>query len=125
MKHKAGFSLLEVLVALAAAALVLAVALPQMRLTLSAARQAERQSLALLVAESKLAELALQPDFTPFEASGEAEAGLLWQASIQPAEGVATTRLGPSLWRLSVQVRDRSGETRLDLATLRLAEAGQ
>lgn len=123
MKHKAGFSLLEVLVALAAVALVLAVALPQMRLTLSAARQAERQSLALLVAESKLAELALQPALAPFEASGEAEAGLLWQASIQPVDDVG--KLGPSLWRLSVQVRDRSGETRLDLATLRLAEAGQ
>ncbi len=123
MKQKAGFSLLEVLVALAAVALVLAVALPQMRLTLSAARQAERQSLALLVAESKLAELALQPALAPFEASGEAEAGLLWQASIQPADDVG--KLGLSLWRLSVQVRDRSGETRLDLATLRLAEAGQ
>ncbi len=123
MKQQAGFSLLEVLVALAAVALVLAGALPQMRLTLSAARQAERQSLALLVAESKLAELALQPALAPFEASGEAEAGLLWQASIQPADDVG--KLGPSLWRLSVQVRDRSGETRLDLATLRLAEAGQ
>lgn len=123
MKRQAGFSLLEVLVALAAVALVLAVALPQMRLTLSAARQAERQSLALLVAESKLAELALQPAFAPFEASGEAEAGLLWQASIQPADGIG--KLGPSLWRLSVQVRDRSRETRLDLATLRLAEAVQ
>ncbi len=116
-----GFSLLEVLVALAAVALVLGVALPQTRLTLASARQAERQSLALLVAESKLSEVALRPILAAAEESGEAEAGLLWRLDVSPAtEHGDVPRL--RLWQVSVEVRDRSGETRLRLATLRLGE---
>lgn len=116
-----GFSLLEVLVALAAVALVLGVALPQTRLTLASARQAERQSLALLVAESKISEVALRPILAAAEETGEAEAGLLWRLEVSPAtEHGDTPRL--RLWQVSVEVRDRSGETRLRLASLRLGE---
>ncbi|MBX3456028.1 prepilin-type N-terminal cleavage/methylation domain-containing protein [Ferrovibrio sp.] len=117
---QAGFSLIEALVALAAVAMVLGVALQQARVTLNAARKAERQSVALLLAESKLSELALRQDWRPGEEQGE-ESGLRWQLSLQPREGSALLD-GPRLWQVSVTVRDAANDANIALSSLRLVE---
>ncbi len=119
-KQQAGFSLVEALVALAAVAMVLGVALEQARLTLNAARKAERQSLALLLAESKLSELVLRQDWREGEESGE-ESGLLWQLALQPQDGSSLLD-GPRLWRVQVSVRDAANDANISLSSLRLVE---
>ena len=119
-KAQAGFSLVEALVALAAVAMVLGVALQQARLTLNAARKAERQSLALLLAESKLSELALREDWRPGEETGEA-VGLRWRLQVQPREGGSLLD-GPRLWQVHVEVRDAANDANIALSSLRLVE---
>ncbi len=119
-KAQAGFSLVEALVALAAVAMVLGVALQQARLTLNAARKAERQSLALLLAESKLSELTLREDWRLGEEAGE-EAGLRWRLQLQPREGNSLLD-GPRLWQVHVEVRDAANDANIVLSSLRLVE---
>lgn len=124
-RSQRGFTLLEVLVALAVLALVLGVALEQERLSVGAARRAEAQSLALALAQNKLSELALTARWAEWQDGGD-EAGLRWERRIRPAveHGDRAVGGGPlRLWHVEVEVTGRDAS--VHLATLRLVEQRQ
>ena len=108
-----GFTLLEVLVAFAIAALGLAAGLQAVGGGVAAGDAAARRAEALLVAQSRLAEATALP---PDDRSGR-DAGLTWRTAVQPL-GPASDG-GLRLYRFEVAVRAADGAT-LNLATVRL-----
>ncbi|MCW5732015.1 MAG: prepilin-type N-terminal cleavage/methylation domain-containing protein [Alphaproteobacteria bacterium] len=104
-----GFSLLEVLVAFLIVALVLGAALPLIGQGLQGTHAAERRTMALLHAESRLAELAALGDPRGEARAGELPGGFAWRSQSQPVESGAGQRI--LLLRVSVTWRGaRSGE---------------
>lgn len=102
-----GFSLIEVLVAL----VVVAVALGALGMAgarvLDAQRELEQRTLALWVADNRIAEMRLAQDrLAPGSRSGTtrmAGRDWRWRAQVQPAPGEV-------LWRIDVAVLDEAGE---------------
>lgn len=118
-----GFSLLEVLVAFLIVALVLGAALPLVGQGLQGTQAAERRTLALLHAESRLAEIASLADPRSEIRVGELAGGFSWRSESQLLEPRAGTRL--MLHRVSVTWRGaRPGED-VSLSTLRLVPSVQ
>ncbi len=120
-----GFTLLEVLVALAVLALVMGVALEQARLSVRAARRAEAQSVALAVAQNKMAELAVNTRWSAREDDGD-ENGLHWQRRIRAASEFGDRAVGSGpfrLWHVDVTVSGR--DANVHVSTLRLVEQRQ
>lgn len=120
-----GLSLLEVLVAFLLLALVLGAALPLVGQGLAGTEASERRSVALIHAETRLAELIATGGARAAESSGEFADGFRWQASVQPlaAAGPTLTReVGLIAVEYAVGVAwlgARRGET-VRLATVRL-----
>lgn len=117
-----GFTLLEVLVALAALSLVLAVLLEQSRLATVSVRAAERQSQALAIAETQLAEVATFERLRDADDEGSVDPGWRWQRRIRAAASFGDrVAAAPSqrLWQVEVEVFDAAGSA-LRLSTLRL-----
>jgi general secretion pathway protein I len=108
-----GFTLLEVLVAFAIAALGLGIALQAIGGGVSAGDAAAKRTAALLVAQSRLAEATALP---PEDRQGR-DADLAWQTRAAPL-GPASEG-GLRLYRYEVSVTAADGAT-LDLATVRL-----
>jgi general secretion pathway protein I len=81
----AGFSLLEVLVAFAVLAMVLASVLPGLGQGLRGVSAAEQRSTALWHAETRMAELAAGIGLGAGERTGELADGYRWRTSIRPA----------------------------------------
>lgn len=126
----AGFSLLEVLVAFVVLALTLSVMLRIFSGGLRNAALADDYSRAVLLAESRLAELSVQPQ--EGEARGEFGGKYRWRSTIHPwVDDAGTTGLGaqPLPVRLmEIEVRIAWGEDggrvrEIDLSTLQLAPA--
>lgn len=118
-----GFTLIEAIVALAALALVLGVAFQQSRASLEAARRVEGQSLALSVAESRIAETATLRRWQAQEEEGGEPGGIAWTRRIRPAEEAGDRAVAQAvrLWVVEVSVTGPDGAT-LRLATMRAAE---
>lgn len=118
-----GFTLIEAIVALAALALVLGVAFQQSRASLDAARRTAAQSLALSVAESRIAETATLRRWQAQEEDGSEPGGVTWTRRIRPAEefGDRAVAQAVRLWLVEVTVAGPDGAT-LRLATLRATE---
>lgn len=110
-----GFTLVEVLVALAIVAIALAAGA---QATNALTRNAQRQSdmvLAQLCAENQLVQLRLSPQMPPV---GESSQGCE-QAGVQLDVGVSTTpTLNPNFNRIDVQVRDAQRWPLLRLSTV-------
>lgn len=120
-----GFGLFELLVALALVAASLAVAFRIMGGATRGAGDAERYTRAVLLAESRLAELGASEPLKAGESTGESDDGFLWRVSVRPYQ----VSQGPPAPDLPVPVQitvtvawgseERPGE--ISLTTLRLA----
>ncbi len=110
-----GFTLLEVLVALAVLSIALGALLPLFAGGLQGAAVAGDQVMATLAAKSLLAELEAGP-LMPGTTGGDLEGGGRWRLDVQPAESSAALRL----WRLDLTVE--RGRAAVRLVTLRVGE---
>ena len=130
-RASAGFSLLEILVAFVILALTLSVIMQIFSGGLRNAGFADDYSRAILLAESKLAELGAQP--TEGEAEGEFGEKYRWRSSIRPWAGDADTPgmgarpLPVRLMEIEVRIawgkQGGSGSREIGLSTLQLASA--
>lgn len=107
MKRTRGFTLIEVLVALAVVALALGALVRSAGNAADAQFEAERRSFALWIASNRLAELQLEPVLEAGQRGGRTRMGnreWRWQAEIRPAPG-------GELWQIDVTVADAEAET--------------
>jgi prepilin-type N-terminal cleavage/methylation domain-containing protein len=125
----AGFSLIEVVVALALLGLVLAVLTDSLRTGLSSAARAAAIQPPLAVAEAKLAAVGVTEPLIAGRTSGRDARGLAWQLSVEDFhddgfDGPSSDAPGvPKLFRVVVTVSwSQGGRPRsLSLDSLRLA----
>ncbi|WP_116475455.1 type IV pilus modification PilV family protein [Zobellella maritima] len=126
MNKARGFSLLEVLVAFAVLTVTLGVLLQLFSLATRTAQVAGEQQMALLLAESKLVELAAGRTLQAGRDQGRFDDKYWWQTRIEPFDLHQMTDQDTPLvpYRLSVTV-GWGREQALSLSTLRLVrEAG-
>lgn len=120
-----GFSLIEVVVSFMILALALGALLSGLSAGLRGAERAAQASMALLHAESLLAEAGASVPLVPGATNGERDGGYIWQRDIRPFPIARTEGLAP--FELSVSVTPPGRGNKVTLVTLRLAvsEAGQ
>lgn len=119
-----GFTLIEVLAAMAILAVSLAIAYRLLGEGLAGAGRIEDRSAALAVAEARLAELDAAGPLRVGASEGS-EAGLRWALAVESrTDGpfAAAAARGLAAYRVTVEVR-WAGTQRLRLATTRLAPA--
>jgi general secretion pathway protein I len=112
MSSARGFSLLEVVVALAVLALVLGALYPIFSSSARQALLARDYGEAVSLAQSKLADVEV---LAPGVQSGQGTGRFRWQRTIEP---LASEESAPVLYRIAVQVQ--WGERAITLTTLRL-----
>ena len=130
-RASAGFSLLEILVAFVILALTLSVMMRIFSGGLRNAALADEYSRAVLLAESRLAELGVRP--AEGEAEGEFDGKFRWRSTIRPwatdadAAGMGAQPLPVRLMEIEVRVawgeEGASGAREIGLSTLQLASA--
>lgn len=101
MRRSAGFTLLEVLVALAVVAIAVAALGQAGSRALDSQAELEARTLALWVADNALAELRLEGTAAPGQRSGEAEMGerdWRWEMLIEPAPGGELLRVDVAVY---------------------------
>jgi general secretion pathway protein I len=116
-RSAAGFGLLEAVVALAILGLALSVLLPLLSSQLAAAGRVKDQHRALLLAESKLAELILPANLVPGAVGGLLPGGYVWQADVVPLD--EGRRLRP--FRVTLSVGPAQAADLVRLSTIALA----
>ncbi len=123
--REAGFTLLEVVVAFTVAALVVAAAFQVFGTAFGGSARAERQTLALLTAESKLAEVGHTLPLVPGTRNGDAAGDLRWTVRIV-GEGDAREANAPRgpLRSYSVSVTVRWGARDAEAVTLNSVRIG-
>ncbi len=124
---RAGFTLLEVLIAFAVMALTLIAAYQLLGTGLRGSARAERVTLALLAAESKLAEIGVSAPLRAGRSGGALGGGYRWRAEVrrrrEPAAEASSAAASPvAAYEVSVTVSwgGRAAES-VRLETLRLA----
>jgi general secretion pathway protein I len=118
----AGFTLIEVLIALAILAVAFGFGIPAISGSLSRGTQTALQDRATTLAESLLARAGA--DIPLAEGGMEGQAGdLAWRVTIAPwlNEGDASQHAGATLYRVEVTVSDRRQRRLQQLVSLRLA----
>ncbi|MCX8043866.1 MAG: prepilin-type N-terminal cleavage/methylation domain-containing protein [Desulfobacterota bacterium] len=127
-KPSAGFTLLEVLIAVVILGLSITAILQQFSLALRGGSAAQDMSRAVLYAKQKLEELKTADEVAIGSESGSFEDGFLWETSIEPyplpePEGMAIAeQLRHELVQLTARVIWQSGvqQKRVELSTLKL-----
>lgn len=123
-RRRAGFSLIEILVALAITGAVLGMVAATLRGGGEAALRASRVEDALLVAQARLAAVGAEAPLVPGRSQGLAAERYPWEMTIEPVD-LPLTATGPAVkaFRVAIVVTWREGRTerRVDLATHRLA----
>ena len=122
----AGFTLVEILVALAIVGLTLAALFEVFSNGLRGTDSAERHTVATLLARSKLAEVGVIAPLEAGEEAGEYDGGFSWRSVISPHEttnGGLPEEPGARTFVVTVEVAWGAGnaEKRVSLTTLRLA----
>lgn len=126
-----GFTLLEVVVALACVALILGAVLRIFSLGLRTADSAETRALGTLLAQSVLTEVALSEPLSPRAAFGVLENGFRWSYRIGPYEEGTMVQPGeegvegPQLYRIEVAISwgpDDDPAGAVTLTSLRLSD---
>lgn len=122
-RRQRGFSLLEILVALTIAASTCGVAFSLIGQSSRTAALNQNYQTALLLAESKMAEVSANPHRWLGENTGLYSDPFFWQATVTPYQDEQTTDLRHpfSLYRIDVQVGWSAGvKPVISLSTLRL-----
>lgn len=126
-----GFTLLEVVVALACVGLILGAVLRIFSLGLRTADSAEMRALGTMLAQSVLTEIAVSEPLSPREAFGAFENGFRWSYRIGPYEEGALVHPGeeraegPQLYRIEVAInwgREDDPAGSVTVTTLRLGD---
>jgi type II secretory pathway pseudopilin PulG len=122
---EAGFSLLETLIAFAIAAFALT-ALVQIY---ASSADSQRRSIAILqaveLADQRLAALEDRAQLVPGTIGPVAEAGMVWQVDIEPAEAETPTQPPPALVTIRVTISDPDdGRAILTVETARQPASG-
>ena len=117
----AGFTLLEVIIALAILGVTFALAMQLLAAGVRSAKASEDYTHAALLARQKMGEIVVKPSFERSADGGELGGGFRWVSVVQllPQE----EELPALLYRVWVRVTwpGRRGEKSLDLTTLRMA----
>lgn len=129
-RGEAGFTLVEVLVALAIATLLAAALYRGLGVGWRALRIADREAAAVDVARARLAGIGVETPLAEGQRAGVAAGGIQWSETISPhgvdEDDFAPREGGPQLFRVTVEVRwsDGSGraERHLSLVTLKLRD---
>ncbi len=116
----AGFTLLEVIVALAILGVGFAVAMELLAAGVRSVKASEEYTQAVLLARQKMAEVAVTRNLTGSADAGEFGRGFHWASEIQPIEQQEESP--GRLYRVRVRVMwpARRGEKSVDLHTLRM-----
>ena len=116
-----GFTLLEVIVALAIMGIGFALAMELLATGSRSAKVAEDYTLAVLLARQKMAEVLVSQSLEESAGQGEFGEGLSWASEIQPLP--QAEELPAQLYQVRVRVAwpGRRGEKSMDLYTLRMA----
>lgn len=120
--REAGFVLLEVLIAAVLAALTLIVVFHSYSTAFSGSERTERVTIALLAAESKLAEIGVAAPLQPGETTGRLEGGYGWRAEVRPYGALPEDEFGgPPVRAYEVEVTvSWGGGQSVSLSSLRL-----
>lgn len=118
---QAGFTLLEVIIALAILGVAFALAMQLLATGVRSAKAAEDYTQAVILARQKIAEIAAMSSLEGLADGGEVGGGFRWLSEIQPLP--QEEELPAQLYRVWVRViwPGRRGEKSLDLYTLRMA----
>lgn len=120
-RSSSGFTLLEVIVALAIMGIGFALAMELLATGLRSAKASEDYTLAVLLARQKMAETLAASSLTGSAEQGQFDGGLNWATEIQPFP--QDQELPAQLYQVRVRVAwpGRRGEKSVDLYTLRMA----
>ena len=120
-RREAGFTLLEVIIALAILGVTFALAMQLLATGVRSAKAAEDYTHAALLARQKMGEIVVKPSFEGSADGGELGGGFRWVSEVQPLP--QEEELPALLYRVWVRVAwpGRRGEKSLDLYTLRMA----
>ena len=115
-----GFTLLEVIVALAILGIGFALAMELLAAGVRSAKASEDYTQAVLLAGQKMAEVAVTRNLTGSADTGEFGGGFRWASEVQPLE--QEEELPGRLYSVRVRVSwlGRRGEKSVDLRTLRM-----
>jgi len=122
-RREAGFTLLEVIIALAILGVAFALAMELLANGVRSAKASEDYTQAVLLARQKLAEIAATPSLEASADAGEFGGGFRWSSEVQPLPQEQQEGLPAGLYQVRVRVAwtGRRGEKSLDLYTLRMA----
>ncbi len=120
LSREAGFTLLEVIVALAILAVAFTLAMELLATGVRSAKASEDYTQAVLLARQKIAEIAVTPALEGMADGGEFGGGFRWVSEIQPLP--QEEDVPARLYRVRVRVTwpGRRGEKSVDLYTLRM-----
>ncbi len=118
-----GFTLLEVIIALAILGMAFALSMELLANGVRSAKASEDYTQAVLLARQKLAEIAATPNLEKSADGGEFGGGFSWSSEVQPLPQEQEEGLPARLYQVRVRVAwtGRRGEKSLDLYTLRMA----
>jgi general secretion pathway protein I len=122
LRREAGFTLLEVIVALAILAVAFVLAMELLANGVRAAKASEDYTQAVLLARQKIAEISVTSSLKESADQGEFEGGFRWASEIQPLPQEEEA-LPAQLYQVRVRVTwpGRRREKSFDLYTLRMA----
>lgn len=117
---EAGFTLLEVIVALAILGVGFALAMELLAAGVRSAKASEDYTQAVLLARQKMAEVAVTQNLMGSADTGEFGGGFRWASEVQPLE--QEEELPGRLYSVRIRVSwlGRRGEKSVDLQTLRM-----
>jgi general secretion pathway protein I len=121
LRREAGFTLLEVIIALAILGVTFALAMQLLAAGVRSAKASEDYTHAALLARQKMGEIVMKSSFEGSADGGELGGGFRWVSEVQPLP--QEEELPALLYRVWVRVTwpGRRGEKSLDLTTLRMA----
>jgi general secretion pathway protein I len=119
-----GFTLLEVIVALAILSVAFALAMELLAAGVRSAKASEDYTQAVLLARQKMAEVVVTPNLEGSAGGGDFDRGFHWYSEVQPLSQEEEERDLPArLYQVRVRVTwpSRGAEKSLDLYTFRMA----
>jgi general secretion pathway protein I len=115
-----GFTLLEILVALAILALSLGILLQLLSRNLQSAGYSEEYSRAVMLARMKMEEMLVRESPVPAILAGDLEGGYVWSAQWRPTDPADAEKLAPFELSVTVQWGKSERPKQIHLSTIKL-----